>query len=270
MSTDVSSSCARIRSAADAGAVAQHGDHEPHLLPLRVLGEPAAAPRPRPAACPARPPAAPSAARRPAPCRAPRPARRCRPSSSSRRGVRGQIALVHRGQVAGRRRRRGRARPASCGSRRSRSAVSTSANRWGGWSQPAAADMPLDVEGQRSSRELAAGASLMRSILPCRATRAWELPPRVGKLTGHDAYRRGSGLRHRRTERPRELRHAGPPQARPARRSRRRDADVAGRCCPRWSSSGVLLIAFSIFTGFYTDLLWYQSVGYTVGLHARR
>ena len=30
-------------------------------------------------------------------------------------------------------------------------------------------------------------------------------------------------------------------------------------CDPRW-----LLIAFSLFTGFYTDLLWFRSVGYLV------
>ncbi len=51
---------------------------------------------------------------------------------------------------------------------------------------------------------------------------------------------------------------AGPPR-RPVATSRRRGRVLL----PTLAILAVLLIAFSIFTGFYTDLLWYRSVGYS-------
>jgi len=51
---------------------------------------------------------------------------------------------------------------------------------------------------------------------------------------------------------------AGPPR-RPVSAPRRRGRTLL----PTLIVLGVLLIAFSIFTGFYTDLLWFRSVGYT-------
>ena len=50
------------------------------------------------------------------------------------------------------------------------------------------------------------------------------------------------------------------PPRRPVATSRRRGRALL----PTLVVLGVLLIAFSMFTGFYTDLLWYRSVGYTV------
>jgi uncharacterized membrane protein (UPF0182 family) len=52
---------------------------------------------------------------------------------------------------------------------------------------------------------------------------------------------------------------AGGAPRRPVVSSRRRGRALL----PTLLILGALLIAFSIFTGFYTDLLWYQSVGYT-------
>jgi uncharacterized membrane protein (UPF0182 family) len=51
---------------------------------------------------------------------------------------------------------------------------------------------------------------------------------------------------------------AGPPR-RPVAAPRRRGRTLL----PTLVVLGVLLIAFSIFTGFYTDLLWFRSVGYS-------
>ena len=50
---------------------------------------------------------------------------------------------------------------------------------------------------------------------------------------------------------------AGPPR-RPVAPPRRRGRTLL----PTVAVLVVLLIAFSIFTGFYTDLLWFRSVGY--------
>ena len=140
-----------------------------------------AAPRPRPAACPARRRAAPSAARRPAPRRAPRrgqtmPAEQLVEAADARLG---QVALVDR--RAG---RPGRPSPrpssaASCGSRRSRSAVSTRANRRGGWSQPSAAACRSRSSVSASSRGLPGRRRRCRSWVdpPLGAVGERELPP---------------------------------------------------------------------------------------------
>src|SRR6187402_1026213 len=48
------------------------------------------------------------------------------------------------------------------------------------------------------------------------------------------------------------------PPRRPTMPTRRRSRALL----PTLVILGVLLIAFSIFTGFYTDLLWFRSVGY--------
>ena len=52
------------------------------------------------------------------------------------------------------------------GSRRSRSAVSTRANRCGGWSQPGGRGVPLDVEGQPVEPAVAARAPVGGSVMP--------------------------------------------------------------------------------------------------------
>ena len=52
---------------------------------------------------------------------------------------------------------------------------------------------------------------------------------------------------------------AGGPPRRPVAAPRRRGRTLL----PTLIVLGVLLIGFSIFTGFYTDLLWYRSLGYT-------
>src|SRR6185436_5407095 len=51
---------------------------------------------------------------------------------------------------------------------------------------------------------------------------------------------------------------SGPPR-RPVAAPRRRGRTLL----PTLVILGGLLIAFSIFTGFYTDLLWFRSVGYS-------
>ena len=132
--------------------------------------------------------------------------------------VLGQLVLVDRREAAGRVRRPRPSSAASWGSRRSRSAVSTRANRRGGWSQPAAAACRSMSRVSRSSRRMSASTILR----PIRVPRSWELTPRVGKLTRDDdaaAPAAAARLDDRTTS---ELRNA-----RPTRR-RRRSAPPTG------------------------------------------